>query len=174
MECRLQYAPTWSCTITLRFQTDKHGNLLGQKREFTFGPTLHDRAHVETMLRRAQRAILRPSIDPSAFLDDSDMMIAFPPPLSFSANCVCIQVAGPNVADLYFYDLPGEGPFLSSPAICWTLIFLVGIIANVRDGESEDDIKLVTQLAKSYISKPSCIILLAISCESELCTARLR
>lgn len=112
MECRLQFASTWSCDIVLRFHTDKDGQLLRELREFTFGPTLYDRNSVEQMLRRAQRAILRPTIDPPKFLDDSDLKIEFPPPLSFSSNCVCIRVAGPNLADLYFYDLPG----LSAPS----------------------------------------------------------
>jgi hypothetical protein len=52
------------------------------------------------------------------------------------------------MTDLYFYDLPG-------------------IIANVRTGGNASDIKLVTRLAETYISKPSCIILLAISCETD-------
>jgi hypothetical protein len=108
MECRLQYAATWSCDIVLRFHAGTDGELLREMKEFSFGPRLTDRAAVENMLRRAQRAILRPSIEPSKFLDDSDQSIAHPPPLSFSTNCVCIRVAGPNLADLYFYDLPGK------------------------------------------------------------------
>lgn len=47
------------------------------------------------------------------------------------------------------------------------LAFAIGIIANVGDGGNEADIKLVEDLAKSYIKKPNCIVLLVISCESE-------
>lgn len=43
----------------------------------------------------------------------------------------------------------------------------LGIIANVGDGGNEADIKLVETLAKSYIQRPNCIILLVISCESK-------
>ncbi|KAG9043509.1 hypothetical protein FS837_009469 [Tulasnella sp. UAMH 9824] len=116
-------------------------------RNIPFGPTLDNAEDVEKMLRRAQRAILRPDLDPSIFIDDSDLHV-FGVPLTFSRNCVCVQVSGPNVPDLYFYDLPG-------------------IIANVGDGGNVADIKLVEDLARSYIKKPNCIVLLVISCETD-------
>lgn len=106
MECRLQYAETWSCKIFLRFHVDATGAPLVHMREIPFGPTLFNTEDVERMLRRAQRAILRPNLDPSAFLDDSDLHV-FGIPLTFSGNCVCVRVEGPKVPDLYFYDLPG-------------------------------------------------------------------
>ncbi|KIO31586.1 hypothetical protein M407DRAFT_19334 [Tulasnella calospora MUT 4182] len=123
------------------------GRALATIRDVPFGPTLYNAEDVEKLLRRAQRAILRPELDPTTFLDDSDLHV-FGVPLTFSGNCVCIHVEGPNIPDLYFYDLPG-------------------IIANVGDGGNEADIKLVEQLAKSYIKKPNCIVLLVISCETD-------
>ncbi|KAG9043513.1 hypothetical protein FS837_009473, partial [Tulasnella sp. UAMH 9824] len=147
MECRLQYGQVWSCQISLRFHVDRTGRPLATIRDVPFGPTLCNAEDVEKILRRAQRAILRPELDPTLFLDDSDLQV-FGVPLTFSGNCVCIQVAGPNIPDLYFYDLPG-------------------IIANVGDGGNEADIKLVEDLAKSYIKKPNCIVLLVISCETD-------
>ncbi|KAG8987402.1 hypothetical protein FRB90_003368 [Tulasnella sp. 427] len=147
MECRLQYGQAWSCKISLRFHVDRTGRPLATMREVPFGSTLYNAEDVEKMLRRAQRAILRPELDPTLFIDDSDLHV-FGVPLTFSGNCVCIQVEGPNVPDLYFYDLPG-------------------IIANVGDGGNEADIKLVEDLAKSYIKRPNCIVLLVISCETD-------
>lgn len=107
MECRLQYGEVWSCKISLRFNFDRTGHPLSVVRDIPFGATLHNADDVEKMLRRAQRAILRPDLDPTLFLDDSDLHV-FGVPMTFSRNCVCIQVSGPNVSDLYFYDLPGE------------------------------------------------------------------
>ncbi|KAG8974096.1 hypothetical protein FRC05_007844 [Tulasnella sp. 425] len=141
------YGRVWTCKISLRFDVDRTGQPLAVVRDIPFGPTLHNANDVEKMLRRAQRAILRPDLDPSIFVDDSDLHV-FGVPLTFSRNCVCIQVSGPNVPDLYFYDLPG-------------------IIANVGDGGNVADIKLVEDLAKSYIRKPNCIVLLVISCETD-------
>ncbi|KAG8948033.1 hypothetical protein FRC04_010075 [Tulasnella sp. 424] len=147
MECRLQYGQVWSCKISLRFHVDRTGHPLATIRDVPFGSTLYNAQDVERMLRRAQRAILRPELDPTLFTDDSDLHV-FGVPLTFSGNCVCIQVEGPNIPDLYFYDLPG-------------------IIANVGDGGNEADIRLVEDLAKSYIKKPNCIVLLVISCETD-------
>ncbi|KAG9043508.1 hypothetical protein FS837_009468 [Tulasnella sp. UAMH 9824] len=129
------------------FSTEKTGHPLSVVRDIPFGATLHNADDVEKMLRRAQRAILRPDLDPTLFLDDSDLHV-FGVPMTFSRNCVCIQVSGPNVSDLYFYDLPG-------------------IIANVGDGGNVADIKLVEDLAKSYIKRPNCIVLLVITCETD-------
>ncbi|KIO31584.1 hypothetical protein M407DRAFT_67645 [Tulasnella calospora MUT 4182] len=147
MECRLQYGDVWSCKISLRFSVDRTGQPLTVVRDIPFGPTLYNAEDVEKMLRRAQRAILRPDLDPVLFVDDSDLHV-FGVPMTFSRNCVSIQVTGPNVSDLYFYDLPG-------------------IIANVGDGGNVADIKLVEDLAKSYIKKPNCIVLLVITCETD-------
>lgn len=116
MECRLQYGKVWSCKISLRFHVDRTGQPLTVIRNIPFGPTLDNAEDVEKMLRRAQRAILRPDLDPSIFIDDSDLHV-FGVPLTFSRNCVCIQVSGPNVPDLYFYDLPGR--FRRAPLSEW-------------------------------------------------------
>ncbi|KAG8898577.1 hypothetical protein FRB99_007343 [Tulasnella sp. 403] len=138
---------TGTCT-RLRFHVDSSGRPLMDIREVAFGDTLYDKREVVRMIRRAQRAILRPTLDASVFLDDSDLGVLGHPAQSFSANCVCIHVTGPQVPDLYFYDLPG-------------------IIANVKDSENEGDIQLVEGLAKSYINRPNSIVLLVISCETD-------
>ncbi|KAG8894910.1 hypothetical protein FRB99_000919, partial [Tulasnella sp. 403] len=127
---------------------DSAGSPLMDVREVPFGETLYDKKDVVRMIARAQRAILRPTLDATVFLDDSDLGVLGHPAQTFSENCVCIHVTGPHVPDLYFYDLPG-------------------IIANVKDGENEADIQLVERLAKSYINKPNCIVLLVISCETD-------
>ncbi|KAG8988902.1 hypothetical protein FRB94_010068 [Tulasnella sp. JGI-2019a] len=149
-ECRLQYSETWSCKVVLRFRVDVSGKSLATPRDVSFGPVLSedDKDKVETRLRRAQKAILHPTMDPMAFLSDSDPDTSGYAEQTFSQNCVCIRVAGPDVPDLYFYDLPG-------------------IIANVSDGGNEGDIVLVEKLAKSFIQRPNCIVLLVISCETD-------
>jgi len=40
------------------------------------------------------------------------------------------------------------------------------MIASVREGQDENDIKRVQSLVKKHIIKPSCLILLVVSCES--------
>ena len=45
---------------------------------------------------------------------------------------------------------------------------LAGLIASVGKGGNENDIKMVQNLVVSYISKPSCVILSTVACESQL------
>lgn len=107
-ECRLSYCDdTWKCIVSLRFITDASGQPLGQVRNDAFGPTIFNKSEVEERIRRAQRAILNPSIPISHFLDgedeDPDQR-----QLTFSTNCVSLQISGRDVADLSFCDLPGN------------------------------------------------------------------
>jgi len=82
-----------------------------------FGAAITDKSRVEERIRRAQRAILNPSVSHEAFLlgpdGEPDKM-----ELSFSKNCVCLELSGPDLTDLSFCDLPGtwlplvlRGPF---------------------------------------------------------------
>lgn len=106
-ECRLSYSDdAWKCVVSLRFITDPNGQTLDQVRNEIFGPTIFDKSEVEARIRRAQRAILNPSTPPRHFLngDDEDPEER---QLSFSSNCVSLQISGKDVADLSFCDLPG-------------------------------------------------------------------
>ncbi|KAF8623386.1 hypothetical protein AX17_007424 [Amanita inopinata Kibby_2008] len=147
-ECRLsQMNKPWQCIVSLRFITDAHGQPLGQARNEIFGPVITKKSEVEERIRRAQRAVLNPSKPRRDFLDGEDADI-FGPELSFSNNCVSLQISGPDVADLSFCDLPG-------------------LIASVGGGGNASDIDLVESLVTSYIKKPSCIILLTVACETD-------
>ncbi|KIL62477.1 hypothetical protein M378DRAFT_12811 [Amanita muscaria Koide BX008] len=147
-ECRLSYSKKpWQCIVSLRFTTDAKGQPLGQAHNESFGSTIFDKREVEQRIRRAQRAILNPSKPRKDFLlgDDKDLSDH---ELSFSINCVSLQISGSDVADLSFCDLPG-------------------LIASVGVGGNTNDIALVESLVVSYIKKPSCIILLTVACETD-------
>ena len=72
---------------------------MGQIRNDRFGPTSYNKAEVEERLRRAQRAVLNPSTDPRNFLqgDDEDPEER---QLTFSTNCVSLQISGRDVGML--------------------------------------------------------------------------
>ena len=65
---------------------------------------------MEGRIRRAQRAILNPKKSRKVFLkgEDDGEGEGEGAELSFSINCVSLQISGPDVADLSFCDLPGE------------------------------------------------------------------
>ncbi|PBK85318.1 hypothetical protein ARMGADRAFT_1055445 [Armillaria gallica] len=147
-ECRLaNSAETWKCIVSLRFIKDVNGQLLGTARNEQFGEVIYEKAEVEERIRRAQRAILNPNRRSTEFLEGDDEDLS-ENQLSFSTNCVSLQISGPGVADLSFCDLPG-------------------LIASVGSTGNKGDINLVKTLVESYISKPSCLILLTVACETD-------
>jgi hypothetical protein len=113
-----------------------------------FGPPITDKADVEDRIRRAQRAILNPGINEQKFLHELEDQTDDQAELSFSRNCVSLEISGKDVADLSFVDLPG-------------------LIASVGSAGKTGDIDLVKGLVTSYIEKPSCVILLTVTCESK-------
>ena len=159
----------------LRRTVDKQGQPLGIAENIPFGLDITNKADVEERIRRAQRAILNPSTNPSAFLTGPDGDPDGGAELTFSKNCISLELSGPDLTDLSFCDLPGT---LLSPVPCGPLHSKVGfvrkgLIVSVSGGGNELDIELVRDLVKSYISRPSCLILLTVTCESEFCAISL-
>ncbi|KAH9965473.1 P-loop containing nucleoside triphosphate hydrolase protein [Russula dissimulans] len=145
-ECLLTHSSEpWRCVVSLRLVTDEDGAVRAQPRRVAFGDPIFDKALVTERIRRAQFAILNPGIPPEQFLNASPEESEDRPfRLSFSSNSVCLEVRGRDVEDLSFVDLPGLIP-----------------------GGDPNDSKLVERLAKGYICKDSCIILLTIACETD-------
>lgn len=144
---------------------------MGTAQNIPFGPIIKDKRQVEERIRRAQRAILCPSRNPDAFLAGPDEDLNYPRELTFSKNCVCLEISGPELTDLSFCDLPGMHlsalfPFLFR---CETEHFWKGLIASVGQGGNSSDIDLVKDLVTTYIGKQSCLILLTVTCESKPC-----
>ena len=79
---------------------------MGIAENIPFGPVIMDKKDVEERIRRAQRAILNPSTSYETFLSgpDGDSETK---EVSFSKNCVCLELSGPDLTDLSFCDLPG-------------------------------------------------------------------
>ncbi|GAA6042060.1 hypothetical protein JCM8097_004088 [Rhodosporidiobolus ruineniae] len=153
MEVRLRSSRmSWTCRIFLRFETHPDGSSIEVVREVPFGPALTSPDDVEAALRRAQLAVLNPSVrDVEAFLklSDADVLKAkegkllvanSAQQLTFSDNLVCLDVSGPSVTDLAFLDLPG-------------------IISN---SDTPGDIELIESMVKKSIIG-NCLILLTIT-----------
>jgi hypothetical protein len=98
--------------VSLRFTTDAKGQPLGQARNEPFGDVIYDKTEVEDRIRRAQRAISNPSTPYQQFLENANVAPETRE-LSFSTNCVSLQISGRDVADLSFCDLPGKCDYLS-------------------------------------------------------------
>ena len=80
---------------------------MGIAENIPFGSVITDKSHVEERIRRAQLAILNPSTNYETFLSGPGGESDAKTELSFSKNCVCLDLSGPDLTDLSFCDLPG-------------------------------------------------------------------
>ena len=105
-ECQLKYSDTpWTCSVWLQLNTAADGNALANSQKILFGEPITVKSKVTERVRRAQRAILSPSTPPDVFLSGADTTA---PECSFSKNRIVLHIAGPDVDDLNFIDLPGS------------------------------------------------------------------
>lgn len=88
---------------------------MGTAENIPFGPIIKDKRLVEERIRRAQRAILRPSKNPETFLSGPDEDLDSRE-VTFSKNCVSLEISGQDLTDLSFCDLPGT-PSLFPPSL---------------------------------------------------------
>ncbi|KIK82818.1 hypothetical protein PAXRUDRAFT_832134 [Paxillus rubicundulus Ve08.2h10] len=145
-ECKLSHSDyPWKCIVKLHFSTDPKGVSI-PVRLVLFGAPITSKSLVEDRIRRAQRAILNPSVDSNKYLHGDN--VSDENEVSFSKNYVSLEISGRGLADLSFVDLPG-------------------LIASVGRAGDERDIELVKSLVTSYIKKDSCVILLTVACETD-------
>ncbi|KAJ7097456.1 P-loop containing nucleoside triphosphate hydrolase protein [Mycena epipterygia] len=133
MEFRLEHSPNstaLSVDITLRFASGKDDE--------PFRSNLSDLNMIHDAIAAAQERVLNRDTETTATPGDSAR--------TFSEDCVCVFAKGPNMYDLYFYDIPG-------------------VIEGVGDAQDPSQIDLIKNLVKKYVSKPNCIILYVVSSE---------
>ncbi|KAJ7143314.1 P-loop containing nucleoside triphosphate hydrolase protein [Mycena crocata] len=143
MECRLSSSTNaWSCRIYIRLEFDDSGRPRQDIQEYPFINMITDKNEVEVALRRAQTAVLNPSVSFDEILDMSPQElkngIAGTTPLLFSRNVICVDLEGPDLTDLMFLDLPG-------------------IIQNAE----AEVVQLVEEMVVSHI-RGNCLILVAL------------
>jgi hypothetical protein len=99
--------------VSIRWEFDKDDKPLDKVSEVPFGPLITDKGEVELALRRAQAAVLNPSVSSATFLTYNHEELkrgshgnhkATP----FSRNVVCVDLEGPELTPLAFTDLPGS------------------------------------------------------------------
>jgi len=74
----------------------------------SFGDVIYDKEDVEDCLRRAQLAVVSPSRNAQEFLSDS---YETSPELTFSPDCVVLEITGPELEVLSFIGFPGTLTF---------------------------------------------------------------
>lgn len=118
--------------------------------------TMHDKSEIEEVLRWAQIAILNDERSHELFVPGSGS-IAQNVPISaaseevaakFSPNIVALEIKGPELPDLSFYDMPG-------------------IFQNPADARDDYLVSVVRNLSKEYIQHPSAIIICSMPMNSD-------
>lgn len=104
----------FSVQVHLRYEFDDDGQRKREVLEVPFGSPLFNKSDVELRLRQAQAAILLNHSDASEIDTLLEMpALELPSKLNetsiprVSRNVVCVDVRGPNLANLSFFDLPG-------------------------------------------------------------------
>jgi len=116
----------WNCQISLRFEEESSplvpmddtrsdsGSVMN--RQVPFGDRIYEKSAVELMLRRAQAAILNPTIPHDKFLTlNQDELNGYQTEEAFvqgtkkfSKDTICLEIQDPQGANILFVDLPGE------------------------------------------------------------------
>ncbi|KAK5996486.1 Interferon-induced GTP-binding Mx1-like protein [Cladobotryum mycophilum] len=118
--------------------------------------TMHDKSEIEEVLRWAQIAILNDDRPHHLFVPGSGA-IALNMPIAkaaeetaakFSPNVVALEIKGPGLPDLSFYDMPG-------------------IFQNPADAKDDYLVNVVRNLSKAYIQHPSAIIICSMPMNSD-------
>ncbi|KPM43273.1 hypothetical protein AK830_g3231 [Neonectria ditissima] len=117
---------------------------------------MHEKNEIEEVLRWAQIAILNDDKSHELFVPGFGS-IAQNTPISkaaeevkakFSPNIVALEIKGPELPDLSFYDMPG-------------------IFQNPADARDDYLVNVVRNLSKAYIKHPSAIILCSMPMNSD-------
>ncbi|CAG8489032.1 10797_t:CDS:2 [Ambispora gerdemannii] len=155
MEIRLMDSKNrWECQIKLRKEYDNNDDKkLSRPEEFKFGDIIIDKANVELMARRAQKALLNPTRNWTEYLNwtfsTSNEVDARQNEIKFTKNVVCLEIKGPKVPNLSLIDLPG-------------------IIRHTENKQDEKFITIIQDLVEYYIGKEKSIIIATISCKDEI------
>jgi GTPase SAR1 family protein len=159
-------ANTWTCTVSLHeYYHYSNDARRAPTKSQPFPPwreneeqglsirpfkTVSDKSELEEVLRWAQIALLNPSQDYHAFIPGSGMIAQnglkndYKHEADFSPNIVAIEISGPRLPALSFYDLPG-------------------IFVSAATKEEQYLIKVFENLAEKYIKHENALIILAMT-----------
>lgn len=105
--------------------------------------TLTNKMEIKKGIWCAQHAILSPSTDSQDFVPENMLDMTQKPQVKFSPNAVRLDISGPYLPNLSFYDLPG-------------------VISQAEQENEGYLVDLVENLVKDYVSQEHCIVLLTL------------
>lgn len=148
LQMMYKYAPPDNHEINEKDVTDKDPFFPWRKllnSTTTEFKTVHDNSEIEQVLRWAQVAILNPDKPASLFVPGSGALAQnreAETTAKFSPNVVYLEIKGPEMPNLSFYDLPG-------------------IFQNSKEARDSYTVHVVRNLSKSYIQRESAIVMVS-------------
>jgi GTPase SAR1 family protein len=116
--------------------------------------TIRDKSQLEEALKWAQIATLNHNKHHSVYVPGTDNFIDDESTeAKFSPNVVSVEISGPGLVPLSFYDLPG-------------------IFQNAGQKEDQYLVKVVENLALKYIRRPQALIICALPMSADPATSR--
>lgn len=146
----------WACHISIKryyqFQAGQFFELA--EPDTTHFTTVTEKQQLESMLRKAQLAILNPQANPQSFVavDLKTVDLSASRKVAFSPNVICLEIQGPNLPELSFFDLPGS-------------------INVIEDGEDPSLVDVIERLVTAYLKDDMCRILLACGADQDVETS---
>ncbi|KAK3110992.1 hypothetical protein LTR53_014181 [Teratosphaeriaceae sp. CCFEE 6253] len=146
----------WMCTVSLLYThqystqprrgraLDGFDDWIAQETIAVEFHTVFDKTLLEDLLRRAQLAILNPSRNPMDYLRGTPSTAT---QLNFSPNVVSLDIKGPGLPELSFFDLPGA--------------------INIH-AEGSHLVKFIERLIKNYVEDPKTLVLLACAANQDI------
>ncbi|KAG5953236.1 hypothetical protein E4U53_006249 [Claviceps sorghi] len=175
LHIRVSANSDWSCRVSIRKEysyqppedrpihetdvTDEDPFFPWRKQRSTANlefKTVHEKTQIDEVLRWAQIAILNDDKHHTLFIPESGGIAlnttvaeaAETTTAKFSPNIVSLEIKGPSLPDLSFYDMPG-------------------IFQNPADARDDYLVNVVRNLSKAYIQHPSAIIICAMPMNSD-------
>jgi len=160
-------ADSWSCKISLQnqYKPTSRSNMTNEVSEFPgwqerkdkiethHFTTIYQQSELEQVLKWAQIALLNPSQDYTSFIPGSDGFdeeerIRQDPDhkekVRFSPNVILVEISGPGLEPLSFFDLPG-------------------LFQTAEDAESQYLVPLFEALTEKYVKHPNALIICAVA-----------
>lgn len=166
-------AETWSCKVSLEIghtykpRTSRPLDPRDVTKNDPFPPWVHQdelvikpfktitrKIELEEVLRWAQVAILNPTKNHENYIPGSETFTADErTETKFSPNAVKIEISGPGLVSLTFYDLPG-------------------VFQNAGQKEDQYLVKVIENLAGKYISAKKALVICALPMSADAATSR--
>lgn len=175
LHIRVSRRSEWSCRVSLRRQYTycppedrviKDSDVTEQDPFFPWKKltntnviefkTMKEQSQIEDVLRWAQVAILNDGQSPELFIPESGAIAtstsidvaAAGTAAKFSPNIVALEIMGPELPDLSFYDMPG-------------------VFQNPADARDDYLVSVVRNLSAEYINHPTAIILCGVAMNND-------